>query len=106
LLDRSREIREEHLAAALAIWERCLWTVRELFGEGAGDPVAQKVLAAIKASAEGLARTGISNALGRNHNQRRIEQALRDLESEGLIWRETAGPKPGVGRLAEVWRAA
>src|SRR5262249_24945246 len=60
LLDCSSQIRQPHLAAALALWEYCEQSVSTIFGDRMGDPVADEILTALQSSPTGLTRTDIS----------------------------------------------
>jgi len=58
LLDQSREITEDHLRAALAVWNYCDASVQYLFGNKLGHPIADPILTALRqafASPEGRA---------------------------------------------------
>src|SRR5271155_1917095 len=76
LLDESAEIRPEQLEAALAVWENCENSVRYLFGDAIGDPVADAILQALRQHSSGLTRTEISNLLGRHRKADEIDRAL------------------------------
>jgi hypothetical protein len=68
LLGGSKEIRLEHLEAALALWAYCEASVRFIFGDAVGDKTADKILSALKAAgAEGLSRSEISEDLFGKH---------------------------------------
>jgi hypothetical protein len=53
LLDRSPAIRAEHLLAALALWDYCERSVRFVFGDSLGDPVADELQRLLQASPKG-----------------------------------------------------
>jgi hypothetical protein len=80
LLDRSTEVRPEHIQAALAVWEYCEGSVRYLFGDATGDPLADAILQALRENPSGLTRTEISNFLGRHKNAEAIDRALALLQ--------------------------
>ena len=48
LLDRSKEIREEHLRAGLAVWRYADASARYVFGSTLGDPTADEILRALR----------------------------------------------------------
>lgn len=102
LLDCSDCIRVEHLKAALAVWEYSEASARWIFGDSMGDPIADEVLRLLRESADGLTRTAINNALGRNKGAQHIGRALESLNARGLIrcTREETG-----GRPVERWNA-
>jgi hypothetical protein len=80
LLDSSAKIDVPHLRAALAVWRYCDASAAYLFGDRLGHPVADKLLAAIRAAGTaGISRTGLSKALGKNVPAADIEVALQLL---------------------------
>ena len=48
LLDGTVSIGVPHLLAALAVWDYCAASARWIFGERLGDPVAERILAALR----------------------------------------------------------
>jgi hypothetical protein len=90
LLDRSGEVRVEHLAAALAIWSYAEDSARYIFGDATGDGNADEILRALRLAPGGMTRTEISAALDL-------------LKSLGLA---RSGVVAGNGRPAETWFAA
>lgn len=102
LLDRSPEIRREHLMAALAVWKYCAASARFIFGDALGDPLADALLHLLRSTADGMTRTELSHALGRNRSAAEIGRALTVLAEHG--W---AKPKSEMtsGRPAERWFA-
>lgn len=103
LLDCSSVIRPEHLHAALALWRYAEESALYIFGARLGDPVGDRILAALKeAGGEGLTRTEISNALSRNYGAKEIDEALARLAGAGLALQERIATG---GRPVERWRA-
>ena len=100
LLDRSSEIRKEHLTAGLALWEYCEASTQFVFGESLGDPVADTIKTALDVQPNGIARTDINNLFGRNKNAKQIGRALISLVSNGSASSTTE--KTG-GRSTERW---
>jgi hypothetical protein len=102
LLDRSATIRPEHLKAALAVWEYCEASVRYIFGDKIGDPVADTILNALRSSPIGLTRTEISSLFSGHRDRQGIDLALSTLARQDLAKaiREDTG-----GRPAEKWVA-
>lgn len=96
LLDRSRAVRAADLCAALALWQFCETSVREIFGDALGDPTADKIVAAIAQSPRGMARTEINDLFNR-HKGGTIEAALAWLVKIGWI-EEKIEPTPGRPR--------
>jgi hypothetical protein len=100
LLDCSEIIKLEHTLAALAVWEYCEASARYIFGDALGDPVADRILAALRNSPEGLNRTEI-NTLFKGHQQEaEISKALAKLDEYGLARKQK---HPTEGRSAERW---
>ncbi len=96
LLDRKTYIHHEHLWAALAVWEYCEASVAYIFGDRTGDPIADKIFAALGGNPAGLARTEISALFGRNVDSTRIETALEFLQRAQKVHStvETTGGRP------------
>lgn len=104
LLDCSRAVRREHLEAALAVWDYAEASARFIFGEALGDPVADRILEALRQAPEGLTRTDISNLFGRNQSAKRIVYALETLLGTNLARVEKETDVKG-GRPTERWFA-
>jgi hypothetical protein len=102
LLDRSAEVRAEHLNAALALWDYVDASVRHVFGDRLGDPVADDLLRILRAAADGLTRTQISNHFGRHQSTDRISQALALLAEHYRVHRRQSATG---GRPEERWYA-
>ncbi|MDQ6853149.1 MAG: YfjI family protein [Actinomycetota bacterium] len=104
ILDLSREVRREHLQAAVAIWDYNERSCRRLFGGSLGDPTADDLLAALKrAGKQGLTRTEMSNLFVRHKSSDEISRALTLLAARQLVRSET--DRSGRGRPAERWYA-
>jgi hypothetical protein len=104
LLAQSGTIRAEHLRAALALWRYCEDSVRFIFGDALGDPVADTILEALRSSVPaGLTRTEIRDLFGRHLKEEKIAPALASLEALGLakMLRILTG-----GRPVERWFAS
>jgi hypothetical protein len=103
VLDKAPAVGAPHLMAALAVWDYCEASVRKVFGDALGDPVADDLLRLLRGAPDGLTRWEISNALGRNVASDRIGRALALLAENGLarMQRQSEGP----GRPAERWHA-
>jgi hypothetical protein len=102
LIDQSRAIGEVHLRAALAVWTYALASARYIFGAQLGDPTADTILHALRATPAGMTRTEISNLFGRNKGAAELARALGTLQSLGLVRCES---EPTEGREAERWYA-
>lgn len=81
LLDLSREVRKEHLGAALAFWKRCEESARFIFGDSEGDHVADTILDALKRGP--MTQTEISNLFSRHVSAKAIREALQRLSGLG-----------------------
>ena len=103
LLDRSEEIRIEHLRAALALWQYCEASVTYVFGHSLADRTADTIFRALNSNGtNGLSRTAISDLFKRNKSKSDLDGALQKLHSAKLARRETIGTG---GRPTEVWYA-
>jgi hypothetical protein len=102
LLDQSIEILPEHLEAALAVWEYCENSVRHLFGDAIGDPVADLILRALREHSGGFTRTEINNLFDRHKRAEEIDAALALLRRLG---RARCEPEQTNGRPLERWFA-
>ena len=95
LLDRSALIRDEHVHAALSLWRYCEASMRMLFGQTLGHPVADAIVAALERHApKPISRTQLRDLFARKRSLVEIEQALAQLEAHGRIQverRETGG---------------
>jgi hypothetical protein len=102
LLDRAREVRIEHLRAALAMWDYCERSALHVFGESLGDSLADETLRILRGYPDGLTRTTLHQLFGRHERGSRLSDALRALAGKGLV--ECEFEQTG-GRRAERWRA-
>jgi hypothetical protein len=103
ILDRSTEIGDTHILAALALWEYCDRSAAHLFGDSTGDRNADAILAALRAKPEGMNRSEIRRGVfGDNRSAREVAQALGVLEQYRLA--ECTHIQTG-GRTAERWFA-
>jgi hypothetical protein len=60
VMDESHTIEREHLSAALVVWDYAEASARYVFGDATGDPVADRIMEALRAAGkDGLTRTGI-----------------------------------------------
>jgi len=102
LLDRSSQIRLEHLEAGLALWRYAEDSARFVFGDAMGDPLADEILRLLRQSPIGLTRTEISNLLGRHRKGGDIGRALSTLAEHGHA---NSQPEVTGGREAVRWLA-
>jgi hypothetical protein len=102
LLDGRVFVQKEHLTAAIALWEYCEASARMVFGESQGDPAADKLLAALKASPQGLTRKAIyADVFQNNKTSKVLATLLSDLLTQGLIHKRKENSTGG--RPAERW---
>lgn len=103
LLDETETIAPEHLDAAYAVWRYCDDSARYIFGERLGDPIADEILRMVRAAgSQGMTRTDLYNAFGRNVASARIWHALSTLQREQLLRCEQ---EQTGGRPVERWFA-
>jgi hypothetical protein len=102
VMDQSRTIEEEHLMAALAIWDYAEDSARYIFGDATGDAVADRIMLALKAKPGGLTRTQIRDLFGRNQRAERIDHALALLHRAGRVG---MSDEETGGRPSERWFA-
>ncbi len=102
LLDRSPTIRVEHLSAALALWRYAEASIKFIFSDKLGDPVADTILTALRERPEGMTRTEINDLFGGHRRREVITQAIDRLARAGLVrWEKTSTG----GRPTERWYA-
>jgi hypothetical protein len=104
LLDKSATVTSKHMDAAFSLWELCDDSTSSLFGDGIDDPIADKILAAVRRKQDdGLTQGQIVDLLHRSVPSYRIRTATDRLLRDRLIaceWRRTEG------RSALVWYPA
>jgi primase/DNA polymerase family protein len=104
LLGQSEVVREVDLEAALAIWDYCENSVRFIFGDILGDPIADALLRALRDAPEGLTRWQINDDVFSRHvKSNKIATALDLLRKHRLARREVS--KDTGGRPVERWYA-
>ena len=101
-LDGATAIQPPHLMAASALSEYGDQSVRHIWGDALGDPVADELLRLLRASPDGVTRTQMNDHFGRNQASERIGSALTLLAEHRLAVPE---PQQTGGRPREVWRA-
>jgi len=102
ILDKSKTISEEHLLAALALWDYLEASARFIFGDATGDLIADRILQALRGSTSGLNRTEISDLFSRNKDREKIDFSLSFLERHNMIRMVKEDTK---GRPLERWMA-
>lgn len=101
VMDLSATIERPHLEAALALWRYTEASARYIFGTATGDPVADKITAALEEEPDGLTRTDLIHLFKRHRSRDQIDQALATLQRLGRATCEK-GESTG-GRPAERW---
>jgi hypothetical protein len=100
ILDLSPRVCRVHLEAALALWRRAEASARAIFGDRLGNPVADRVLGALRTSGE-LDETAISALFRQNRKGAELHAALDLLRRLRLAEPET---QQTGGRPRIVWR--
>jgi len=102
LADGERQIKAEHLKAALALWDYAAGSANWALQGATGDPLAEQIHAALQTHPDGLTRSQIGDLLAHNRPADQIQHALDAL---ALTGRATRTQIPTAGRLAELWTA-
>lgn len=102
LLDCSQVVQRPHLEAALALWHYAEESAAFFLGSQLGDPVADALLQALRASPEGLSLTEMYGLKSRHWSREQIRAGLEVLAKEGLA---TGAKKATGGRPSEHWTA-
>ena len=98
MLDGSVVIERDHLEAALAVWRYCEASALFIFGDSLGDPVADRLLDAIRdAGQDGVDTTAQHQVFGRNVLAARLAHARAELERRGLVVTTSGHPAAGIG---------
>jgi hypothetical protein len=101
VMDGSKTIEREHLEAALALWDYAEESARYIFGDATGDPVADRIVNALRAAGKaGLTRTEIRNLFNKHKGTDEIDWALDLLARMGRARRESEATG---GRPTERW---
>jgi hypothetical protein len=101
LLEMSTTIRRPHLEAALAFWQYAENSAAYIFGDAVGDPVADRVLSALRANGA-TSQSGLSDVFGRHLSAARLSGALETLLKLGKV--KTQRLETG-GRPTTLWEA-
>lgn len=100
LLDQSSQVQPQHILSACAFWSYCEQSARLIFGDRIGDPVADRIMDALRVTSE-LSETAIHDLFGRNQKADRISRVLNELLMRKLVTlEERQGDK---GRPQRVW---
>jgi hypothetical protein len=88
LLDHSSLVRQEHLEAAISVWDYCELSVKHIFGDASGDLIADTIARALQTQPNGLTATEISGLFGNNKKAVDTNAALTRLRDCGVITQE------------------
>jgi hypothetical protein len=102
LCDGSATITVAHLQSGLALWDYAAASITWATNSALGDPLAQRIHAALRSSADGLTRTQLRDLFNRNHPASRVDAALEHLAQTGKAHRHR---RPTAGRPVEIWAA-
>lgn len=103
LLDGSALVRQEHLIAALAVWQYCEDSARFIFGDAMGDATVDEILRELRSHREGMTRNEIREHFQRHKPSEEIRRALGVLQEYGLA--TPVRERGDQGRPAERWQA-
>jgi hypothetical protein len=89
LLDGTDKISPDHLGAALALWDAAARSAAYIFGDGTGNKIADKILAALPKAPDGMTRSEIRRKVfGDNIKADEVNPALALLISTGIAKQE------------------
>ncbi len=100
LLNKSTEIKPEHLQAALALWDYCESSVKYIFQDLTGNPLANLIYEALLNTPRGMSRTDIYIYFQKHRTSAEINESLELLESLGRVKKEEEKTE---GRTKTVW---
>ncbi|MCB9072508.1 MAG: DUF3987 domain-containing protein [Bdellovibrionaceae bacterium] len=105
LIDRSSQIRVDHLEAARAIWDYCENTVKLLFETDTGLPYIDKLIRILKQTPGGLTRTQIHHLVFQGNKKKEdVDYVLSHIESKNLAYKKIIKSN-SKGRDTEIWLA-
>ena len=84
VLDGSPQIRRPHLAAALAVWEYAEASVKAIFGDRLGLPLADQILAALRQRGP-MSREDLHALFSRHRTAHELDNAIQALLTRALI---------------------
>jgi hypothetical protein len=90
----------DHLMAALAVWHYCEASVRHVFGNALGDPLADEILRQLRVRPGGMTRNELRDYFQRHRSSERIGHALALLAEHRLARCERRDTE---GRPEERW---
>ena len=83
VMDGFREVRIQHLRAALAVWEFCEASARYLFARSGRQTLARRILNMLPSSGLGITRTEISSSLSHHRRSERSMPRWRFCATRG-----------------------
>jgi hypothetical protein len=102
LLDKSELVRQEHLEAAMALWEYSENSCKYIFGGSTSEPTEAEILGALEQGS--MTQSEIYHLFDGNTPAYEYKNALTNLYRQGLITYEERKPKSKKGgRPAIVW---
>jgi hypothetical protein len=101
-LDSTSVIGLPHLQAALAVWDYCYASASLLFGMSTGDPIADRIFDAVRASHAGLSKNQIGRLFHGHVDCDRLDAALEKLVALGAL---SPLSEPTGGRPSTLWSA-
>ncbi len=99
VLDKSLEVRPEHLQASMAAWQYCADSVAGIFGRRTGDVIADAILEQLRISKR-LTRTQVSEIFKKNQSAGAIDRAVQLLLRDGKV-RTVKGERKNGGRAPQ-----
>lgn len=101
LLDQQSDIDEDHLQAALALWQYSEDSVQWIFGLDGPNMDDENVLLRALVQSGGLSDTAISRHFGKNQNVAYLNRIKESLERQGLAHSVT---EQTGGRPCRIWK--
>jgi Protein of unknown function (DUF3987) len=104
LCSASASIDTDHVTAALAVWSYCRSSAAFIFGDSLGNPLADKLLQALKdAGPDGLSGRQLDRAVGGHASKTELDAARDALSRRGLITTYTldSGGRPILVTVAQ-----
>jgi len=101
LINCSRVIFVEHLKAALAVWDYCEASANYIFGTKTGNPVADRIIEALKESVSGYLTNDEIGRIFSRHRTCEKDLALDFLQRSGRVVKESRQTR---GRPVTIWR--
>ena len=103
LMDGKSQIDVEHVRAAWAVWCYCRESARIIFGDSLGNPIADRLLAAVRSAGDvGLTGRELDRALSGHSTKAEVDAARSELERRGLVSTvtEQSGGRPMIRTIA------